>query len=30
MAEMCSDKSVKEKFNEYWDVQPGEEYYIEC
>ena len=30
MAEMCSDKSVKEKFNQYWDVQPGEEYYIEC
>jgi hypothetical protein len=30
MANMCSDDSVKKQFNEYWDVQPGEEYYLEC
>lgn len=30
MASMCSDNSVREKFNTYWDVQPGEEYYLEC
>ena len=30
MASMCSDESVKQKFNEYWKVETGEEYYIEC
>ena len=30
MANMCSDDSVKQRFNEYWKVEPGEEYYIEC
>lgn len=30
MASMCSDESVKKQFNEYWQVEPGEEYYIEC
>jgi hypothetical protein len=30
MANMCSDDYIKKQFNEYWQVEPGEEYYIEC
>lgn len=30
MASLSSNASVREKFNTYWEVQPGEEYYLEC
>ena len=29
MASMTSNTSVKQKFNEYWDVKPGEVYYLD-
>ncbi|NBX77891.1 hypothetical protein EBQ93_00855 [bacterium] len=29
MASMSSDTAVREKFNTYWDVQPGEEHYLD-
>jgi len=28
MASMSSDESVKKQFNEYWQVEEGEEYYL--
>jgi len=29
MASLCSDDSVKQRFNEYWEIEKDEEFYLE-